>query len=135
MKTEWTPTRAKQFTKDDWPKLREYIQDGFKKLPRDYWADVFHDSDACAVPVLTPAEAASIDPTGSTRPVPHPQLSRTPASSPDAGSSSTMILQPGTHNEAILIELGFSAEERDTLVQAGAFGEEARDNRKAKAKL
>ena len=42
MKTEWTPTRAKQFTKDDWPKLRQYIADGFKVLPRDYWADVFH---------------------------------------------------------------------------------------------
>ena len=42
MKTEWTPTRAKQFTKDDWPKLRKYIEEGFKKLPRDYWADVFH---------------------------------------------------------------------------------------------
>ena len=42
MKTEWTPTRAKQFTKDDWPKLRKYIEDGFKALPRDYWADVFH---------------------------------------------------------------------------------------------
>jgi len=42
MKTEWTPTRTKQFTKDDWPKLRKYFEDGFKVLPRDYWADVFH---------------------------------------------------------------------------------------------
>ncbi|KAF8548145.1 CoA-transferase family III [Imleria badia] len=136
-KTQWTPTRAKQFTKDDWPKLRKYIEDGFKTLPRDYWADVFHDSDACAVPVLTPAEAASIDPTGSPRPAPHPRLSRTPASasSPHVGSSATAILEPGTHNEAVLIELGLSAEERGTLVQAGALGEEARDKWKAKAKL
>ncbi|KAH0832954.1 CoA-transferase family III domain-containing protein [Lanmaoa asiatica] len=133
MKTEWTPTRAKQFTKDDWPKLRKYIEDGFKALPRGYWADVFHDSDACAVPVLTPAEAASIDPTGSPRPAPHPQLSRTPASSPHAGSATT-ILEPGTHNEAILIELGFSAEERNTLIQTGALGEDARDNWKARVK-
>lgn len=87
------------------------------------------------MPVLTPAEAASIDSTGSPRPAPHPQLTRTPASSPHAGPSFTTILEPGTHNEAILIELGFSAEERDTLVQAGALGEEARDNHKAKAKL
>ena len=49
MKTEWTPTRAKQFTKDDWPKLRTYIQDGFKKLPRDYWADVFHGEVCIAI--------------------------------------------------------------------------------------
>ena len=40
-KTEWTPTRAKQFTKDDWPKLRKYFEEGFKALPRDYWAEVF----------------------------------------------------------------------------------------------
>lgn len=45
-----------------------------------------------------------------------------------------MILEPGTHNEHILIELGFSAEERDTLIQAGALGEEARDNWKARMK-
>ncbi|KAF8126995.1 CoA-transferase family III [Boletus edulis] len=139
MKTEWTPTRAKQFTKDDWPKLRRYIEQGFKKLPRDYWAEVFHDSDACAVPVLTPAEAASIDPTGSPRPAPHPQLSRTPA--PALASASSVharptILKPGTHNEAILVELGLSAEERDALVQADALGEEARDKWiKTRAKL
>lgn len=84
------------------------------------------------MPVLTPAEAASIDPTGSACPAPHPQLSRTPALPLRAGSPT--ILEPGTHNEAILIELGFSAEERDALVQAGALGEEARDNWKAKAK-
>ena len=91
------------------------------------------------MPVLTPAEAASIDPTGSPRPAPHPRLSRTPApSSPhDAGSSPPpTILQPGTHNKAILAELGLSTEERDALVQAGALGEEARDKwRKATAKL
>lgn len=45
-----------------------------------------------------------------------------------------MILEPGTHNEAILIELGFSAEEREALVQAGALGEAARDNWKARTK-
>jgi len=45
------------------------------------------------------------------------------------------MLEPGTHNEAILIELGFSAEERDTLVRAGALGEEVRDSWKAKTKL
>lgn len=41
-KTEWTPTRAKPLTKDDWPRLRKYIEEGFKALPRDYWADVFY---------------------------------------------------------------------------------------------
>lgn len=94
----------------------------------------FLDSDACAVPVLTPTEAALMDPSGSARPAPHPHLSRTPASSPQAGSPPT-VLEPGTHNEAILIELGLSAGERDALVQAGALGEEARDNWKAKTKL
>ncbi|KAG9314913.1 CoA-transferase family III [Chiua virens] len=135
MKTEWTPTHAEQFTKTDWPRLRQYIEDGFKTRPRDYWAKVFQDSDACAVPVLTPAEAALIDPSDSTRPVPHPQLARTPASSPRGGSPLGSILEPGTHNEDILMELGFSTEERDKLVQAGALGEEACGKWKAKAKL
>ncbi|KAF8837265.1 CoA-transferase family III [Paxillus ammoniavirescens] len=133
MKTEWTPTRAKQFTQDDWPKLRKYIEEGFKTMPRDYWADVFQDSDACAVPVLLPAEAASIDPTGSHRPAPHPQLSRTPASFQRGGSST--ILEPGTHNEEILIELGLPAEERKQLVLAGGLGVEMRDKARSKSKL
>ncbi|KAF9223849.1 CoA-transferase family III [Gyrodon lividus] len=133
MKTDWTPTRVKQFTKDDWPRLRKYIEDGFKSMPRDYWADVFHDSDACAVPVLLPAEAASIDPTGSSRPAPHPHLSRTPASLRHAGS--TTILEPGTHNDEILIELGLPAEERKQLVLAGGLGEELRDKARSKSKL
>ena len=95
--------------------------------------DVVVDSDACAVPVLTPAEATSIEPSGSSRPAPHPHLTRTPASSPHAGTPIT-ILNPGTHNEVILIELGLSAVEREALIQAGALGEEARENQKVKAK-
>ncbi|KAF9236717.1 CoA-transferase family III domain-containing protein [Melanogaster broomeanus] len=134
MKTEWTPTRAKQFTKDDWPSLRKYIEDGFKTMPRDYWADVFLDSDACAVPVLSPAEAASIDPSGSPRPAPHPDLSRTPASIKPGGSLAK-ILEPGAHNEEILAELGLSAEQRKQLELAGALGEEVREKPSTKAKL
>lgn len=59
-KTEWTPTRAKQFTKDDWPKLRKYIADGFKALPRDYWADVFHGGCRTWIPMRSVSIVRSI---------------------------------------------------------------------------
>ncbi|KIJ67100.1 hypothetical protein HYDPIDRAFT_26503 [Hydnomerulius pinastri MD-312] len=132
-KTSWTPTRATQFLKEDWPKLRNYIEDGFKTMPRDYWAEVFHGSDACAVPVLSPAEAAHQDPTGSLRPAPHPHLSRTAPSSLHTGPNT--MLEPGTHNEEILAELGLSTVERKQLALEGALGEEMRDKARSNVKL
>jgi alpha-methylacyl-CoA racemase len=38
----WSPSRSTQFAKEDWPKLRKYLDDGFKTQPRDFWTEVFH---------------------------------------------------------------------------------------------
>lgn len=38
----WSPSQSTQSTKEDWPKLRKYLDDGFKTQPRDFWTEVFH---------------------------------------------------------------------------------------------
>ncbi|KAG6331500.1 hypothetical protein ID866_7587 [Astraeus odoratus] len=121
VKLQWTPTSDMQFCREEWPKLRGYLEEGFKTKPRDYWANVFHGSDACAVPVLTPEEAGHLDPSGSLRPAPHPRLSRTPPLPQDLAKSN-ITLEPGTHTEAVLVEIGLSAGDIKQLGSQGAFG-------------
>ncbi|WP_031523624.1 CaiB/BaiF CoA transferase family protein, partial [Streptomyces sp. NRRL F-5123] len=41
-----------------WPALRTRLAEAFRTRPRDYWAKVFTEHDACVVPVLDPREAA-----------------------------------------------------------------------------
>ncbi|KIM52241.1 hypothetical protein SCLCIDRAFT_573572 [Scleroderma citrinum Foug A] len=134
VRLEWVPTHNVQTCKEDWPKLRSYFEDGFKTQPRDYWATLFHGSDACAVPVLFPEEAAQLDPEGSTRPAPHPHLSRTPAL-PQGGSNPRTLLQPGTHTEEVLLETGLSGEDIKQLASDGAFGEQTGRKTISKYKL
>ncbi|EKM51559.1 uncharacterized protein PHACADRAFT_150032 [Phanerochaete carnosa HHB-10118-sp] len=122
---KWTPTLQRQYDRvNEWPKLRKLFEDGFRLYDRDYWAKVFHESDACAVPVLSPAEAAVLvsneqSPVESA-PAPHPLLSRTPArtiassgppKSHEDGSwqsehiRSNGYLAPGSHTEDVLREV------------------------------
>ncbi|KAG1905304.1 CoA-transferase family III domain-containing protein [Suillus fuscotomentosus] len=129
----WSPLRSTQYIKEDWPKLRKYLEDGFRTQPRDFWTEVFHGkvllinlpslgTDACAVPVLSPTEAAQLH--GSPYPVPHPELSRT---SPSPLQDEIKILDPGKHSVDILRELGLSEEDMRQLVAEGALGKEARE--------
>ncbi|KAG2140068.1 CoA-transferase family III [Suillus clintonianus] len=126
----WSPSRSTQFTKEDWPKLRKYLEDGFRTQPRDFWTEVFHGTDACAVPVLSPTEAAQL--LGSLYPKPHPELSRTP---PLLLQDEIQTLDPGKHTADILKELGLSDEEMRQLVTEGALGKEARELERPKSKL
>lgn len=91
-------------------------------------------SDACAVPVLSPEEAAQLDPSGSARPAPHPHLSRTPAL-PQGGSNLRTLLQPGTHMEEVLLETGLSGGDIRQLALDGAFGEQTMHKTISKYKL
>lgn len=50
---------AAQFDESRWEELRRTISDAVASRTRDDWAAVFEGSDACAVPVLTLAEAAA----------------------------------------------------------------------------
>lgn len=126
----WSPSQSTQSTKEDWPKLREYLDDGFRTQPRDFWTEVFHGTDACAVPVLSPTEAAQLH--GSLHPMPHPELSRI---SPPSLQDEIKTLNPGKHTVDILRELGLSEVDIRRLVAEGALGKEAREPERPKLKL
>lgn len=80
-----------------WPQLRERFAAVFAEASREHWESVFGATDACVVPVLTPAEAAKHPHTvaragrvvldGVTQPSPAPRLSRTPGSTAPARSA------------------------------------------------
>ncbi|KAL1712641.1 CoA-transferase family III domain-containing protein [Schizophyllum commune] len=104
----WTPTSDAQTRHELWPQLRNYLQAGFATQPRDYWANVFHGTDACAVPVLSPQEAAR---RFTAVPKPHPSVDE-PRFTSDLSAS---FVPPGAHTEAILQEYGLTPEDRDRL--------------------
>ena len=85
-------------------------------------------TDACALPVLSPVEAAALA-TKSTEssedgvPVPHPQLLRTPSRVVDSSDGTkAVILESGAHTDAILAELGLGRGEREAMHREGAVG-------------
>ena len=82
----------------------------------DWWNK---DTDACAVPVLSPSEAAELS--SEEAPLPHPSLSRT---SPRrvAEASNRPLLPTGEHTGEILDEFGIVASEKATLKAEGALG-------------
>lgn len=84
--------------------------------------------------MLSPEEAAQLDPSGSVRPAPHPHLSRTPAL-PQDGSNLSTVLQPGIHTEEVLSEIGLSNEDIRQLASHGAFGKQTRHEMISKYKL
>jgi alpha-methylacyl-CoA racemase len=73
-----------------WPAMRRVLTEKFLQHPRDHWARVFAESDACVTPVLTLSEAMDdshlqarnvfVDVDGVHQPAPAPLFSRTPAS-------------------------------------------------------
>ncbi|KAJ7127061.1 CoA-transferase family III [Mycena epipterygia] len=117
----WTPTLDVQFDREEWPKLKDYLTKGFATQGRDYWASVFHGSDACAIPVLTPEEAAALDPSSSAFPVPHPRIvTPRPEMRKEVGSES-LALRPGQHTREILAELGLDDVQLEEMVREGAI--------------
>ncbi len=76
-------------------------------------------TDACAVPVLTPREAAKQT---NAIPVPHPRLSAQ-ANLPEPVNSKNLLIKPGTHMREVLQEYGLDAADRVKLLQEeGVFG-------------
>jgi len=75
-----------------WPEIREQLRAAFKQRPRDEWAKLFADTDACVTPVLSPWEAPEhphnqqrqlfVEIGGVCQPAPAPRFSRTPATLP-----------------------------------------------------
>lgn len=122
----WKPEPLSQFKQQEWPKLREYLANGFLTQPRDFWAEIFLGrfsahfqvhiifqllsigTDACALPVLSPEEADrehSILPSGLSKPIPH-----------------FPIIDPGAHTDEILRDLGIVKERIQKLRKEHVFG-------------
>jgi alpha-methylacyl-CoA racemase len=72
-----------------WPRIIDMIGARFATRPRDEWAALFADTDACVSPVLTIDEAPAhrqvaerglyVDVAGAPQPAPAPRFARTPA--------------------------------------------------------
>ncbi|KAF5371844.1 hypothetical protein D9615_009549 [Tricholomella constricta] len=120
----WRPSPQTQSDHSEWTKLRDFLTHGFKTNTRDYWAQVFLGTDACALPVLTPEEVRASASPKSPFPPAHPQVT---GSSPSTSSSrsNTYHLSPGEDSREILEELEFSESEKRQLVADGALGGEA----------
>lgn len=48
----------RQHDRADWPRIEAALAAAFVSAPRDHWAALFADTDACVTPVLSMAEAA-----------------------------------------------------------------------------
>ncbi|SDM37141.1 alpha-methylacyl-CoA racemase [Lentzea albidocapillata subsp. violacea] len=110
----------------NWPELRERIAAAVKTRPRDEWADLARDTDACLAPVLTPAEAARhpynearstfVDVSGSPHPAPAPRFDRTPTAVPTAPVSA------GTNTGEVLADMGVADARIMELRRSGVIG-------------
>lgn len=121
---QWKPNFQSQVNRSEWPKLYEYLEKGFLTNTREYWTNVFHGTDACVAPVLSPVEADALD---AGAPAVHPRvstLSKLRESKP--ALKYIGALRPGLHTEEILRELGLNDIERARLAADGALGEELR---------
>jgi len=101
-----------------WPQLRQYLKDGFSTKMRDEWTAIYHGTDACTVPMLSPIEAARLSYDENPIPFPHPTLSHTPANIP---GNQWAPLRPGRHTQEILGEFGISDDECRNLTKEGAI--------------
>jgi len=127
--------------REEWPKLRKFLVDGFRSNTRDHWTKIFHskrpimdtaywpvlvtdlwnkDTDSCAVPVLSPSEAAELS--SEEFPLPQPSLSRTYPWKVAELSGRPLSLSTGEHTEEILDEFGIVASEKAALMAEGALG-------------
>jgi alpha-methylacyl-CoA racemase len=77
------------------------------------------DTDSCAVPVLSPSEAAELS--SEEAPLPHPSLSRTCRRN-STEAPGRLPLKTGQHTEEILDEFGIVASEKARLIAEGALG-------------
>ncbi|QSE90148.1 CoA transferase [Rhodococcus pseudokoreensis] len=113
-----------QYDLDAAPELKARIADVFATRPRDEWAALFTDSDACVSPVLSPWEAHEhphnkeretfVEVGGIRQPAPAPRFSRTPAPVPRPAP------RPGQDTDAILARAGYDAAAIEQLRSAGA---------------
>ncbi|WP_281181906.1 CaiB/BaiF CoA transferase family protein [Nocardia vaccinii] len=103
--------------------LRTRIAERFLTRSRDEWMKIFEGTDACVVPVLTPAEAAThphltaretyLEVNGVTQPAAAPRFSRTP------GRTGGPAPELGADTRAILREVGYDDPAVGELIRTG----------------
>jgi alpha-methylacyl-CoA racemase len=108
-----------------WPDLRARLAALFLQKPRDEWAALFADSEACVTPVLDWQEAAHhphmqarqafIDMDGVKQPAPAPRFSAHPSPQP------TSVAEAGADTAAILRDWGIDAALIETAQASGAL--------------
>ena len=108
-----------------WPELRQRLGAVLASQPRDFWCDLFEETDGCLTPVLdldeapahphNQARAAFAERDGVIQPAPAPRFSRT---APELGAPPP---QPGEHTRPVLSEWGFTEAEITALAAAGAI--------------
>jgi alpha-methylacyl-CoA racemase len=109
-----------------WPAMKERFAAIFRQRTRAEWATRFAGTDACVVPVLSPAEAAThpqlasrqtyLERDGILQPAPAPRFSETPSA---LGSRPS---RTGADTDQALARWGFSPAELAELQAAGALG-------------
>ncbi len=115
---------GKQMSRDSWPKQKEEIKKIFLNKTRDEWCELMEGTDICFAPVLDMLEAPKhphnierktfIELEGVTQPAPAPRFSRT---EPEISSSPSVV---GENTDEVLISMGFSQEDIDSLKISGA---------------
>jgi alpha-methylacyl-CoA racemase len=114
-----------QNDRDQWPAMKERFAAVFATKTRREWEEVFEGSDACAAPVLSPAEAPGhphnqfrgtfTEVAGVVQPAPSPRFGRTP------GSIRRPPPNPGQHGDEALADWGLDDGAVDRLRKAGAI--------------
>ena len=111
-------------SRDSWPKQKEEIKKIFLNKTRDEWCELMEGTDICFAPVLDMSEAPKhphnierktfIELEGVTQPAPAPRFSRT---EPEISSSPSVV---GENTDEVLISIGFSQKDIDSLKISGA---------------
>ncbi|WP_026381794.1 CaiB/BaiF CoA transferase family protein [Afifella pfennigii] len=119
------PAEFAQADQRAWPKLREKLAAVFAEKPRDEWAELFADCDACVSPVLDLDEALAhpaneergtfLHIEGVPQPAPAPRFSATAPPPPRPPS------RPGADTEAVLAEWGVGADALERLRRSEAI--------------
>lgn len=117
----------RQFDARTWPALKAQVAQKIRTRTREEWCELLEGSDVCFAPVLSLAEAPAhphnaarglfidlpVDGQVQRQSAPAPRLSRTPARTPTPGA------RCGEHTDAVLRELGLSADQIDRLRSEG----------------
>jgi alpha-methylacyl-CoA racemase len=114
-----------QMDRAHWPEMKERFASIFRSKTRDEWAAVFGELDACATPVLSPAEAPRhphvserrtfVEIGGVVQPAPAPRFDRTP------GEATAGRYLTGDDADALLVSWGLEGAAVASLREGGSL--------------